>query len=280
MTYQLIEAHSSFHGSQNVYTHWSECTHSEMRFALYLPPGAKTSKVPVLYWLSGLTCTEQNFITKAGAQRVAAKLGIALVVPDTSPRGCVREANQDNLGEGASFYIDATKKPWQEHYQMYSYISQELPQFINKHFPVDATRCGIFGHSMGGHGALVIGLRNPQTFHSISAFAPIASLKQAPWGIKALNAYLGADEGHWQDYDACTLLRQSSWPHGEILVDQGLADPYLTDELQSALLIEAAAKAKIALNLRLHASYDHSYYFVSSFIEEHLYFHSKQWQQG
>lgn len=281
MSYQLIETHTCFAGTQTVYTHYSESTHCDMRFALFLPPQAQAqkTKVPVLYWLSGLTCSEQNFITKAGAQRIAAILGLALVIPDTSPRGQNKEAHQDYIGEGASFYIDATQKPWQEHYQMYSYISQELPRFITAHFPVDNQRCGISGHSMGGHGALVIGLRNPQTFQSISAFAPIASLTQAPWGVNALIKYLGPDEHTWQDYDACMVLKNYPWPHGEILIDQGTNDPFLDTQLKSTLLTETAVKANIPLTLRLQPQYDHSYYFVSTFIEEHLYFHAKKWHE-
>jgi S-formylglutathione hydrolase len=277
MLYQLVETHTCFQGAQNVYSHWSECTNSTMRFALFLPAQAKKSKVPIVYWLSGLTCSEQNFITKAGAQRVAAALGIAIAVPDTSPRGYNQEANQDYLGEGASFYIDATQTPWQDHYQMYSYISQELPRFITTHFPIDDQRCGIFGHSMGGHGALTVGLRNPQIFHSISAFAPIASLMHAPWGKNALRELLGTDEELWQDYDASAVLLGSSWPHGEILIDQGTADPFLEEQLKNNILIDAAAKANIKLTLRLHENYDHSYYFVSSFMEEHLHFHANKW---
>lgn len=275
MSYQLLESHQCFQGVQQVYSHWSASTNSEMRFALYLPPAEQQKKVPVLYWLSGLSCSEQNFITKAGAQRVASELGIALVVPDTSPRGCTPDVDQEYLGAGASFYIDATEKPWQAHYQMYSYISQELPAFIGTHFSIDTQRCGIFGHSMGGHGALVIGLRNSQTFHSISALAPIASLTRSPWGIKALAEYLGSNEQNWQNYDACALLKKQQWPHGEILIDQGATDPFLAEQLKATLLARAAEEAHIPLTLRLQANYDHSYYFVSSFIEEHLRFHAK-----
>ena len=274
MSYQLIETHHCFAGTQSVYSHWSETTHSDMRFALYLPPMSTTQRVPALYWLSGLTCSEQNFITKAGAQRAAAKLGLALVVPDTSPRGIKALPHQEYLGEAASFYLDATQEPWQPHYQMYTYISQELPHFMDQHFPIDHTRIGIAGHSMGGHGALVIGLRNPQTFQRISAFAPISSLTQSPWGIQALTHYLGKQEDHWLDYDACHLLQSKPWPHGKILVDQGTADPFLNEQLKPQLLTAAAAINNTPLILRLQPGYDHSYYFVSTFIEEHLQFHA------
>lgn len=272
MSYQLIEIHRCFEGTQAVYSHWSEATQSDMRFALFLPPMVNNDKAPVLYWLSGLTCTEQNFITKACAQRIAAELGVALVVPDTSPRGIAGITNQEFLGEGASFYLDATQEPWRAHYQMYTYISQELPEFIRQNFPVDSQRCGIFGHSMGGHGALVIGLRNPKVFHSLSAFAPISSLTKSPWGVEALTHYLGHDKQHWQQYDACNLLKNNPWPHGEILVDQGTADPFLESQLKPQLLEDAAK-----LTLRLQPEYDHGYYFVSTFIDDHMRFHVKQW---
>lgn len=276
MPYQLIESHRCFQGTQNVYSHHSEANNSEMRFALFLPSISITTKVPVLYWLSGLTCSEQNFITKAGAQSIAEKLGLALVVPDTSPRG-IKTPKEDNLGEAASFYLNATKEPWCNHYQMYTYISQELPDFITSHFPVDKNRCSILGHSMGGHGALIIGLRNPQTFHSISALAPISSLSQSPWGIRALTHYLGTNKQHWDHYDACYLLKNYPWPHGEILIDQGSADPFLEEQLKPKLLTEAVALSNTSVTLRLHHGYDHSYYFVSTFIEEHLQFHVNKW---
>ncbi|RUR12632.1 S-formylglutathione hydrolase [Legionella sp. km772] len=276
-SYQLIESHRCCEGIQNVYSHWSESTKTEMRFALFMPPLDKNAKASVLYWLSGLTCSEQNFITKAGAQKLAAKLGMALVVPDTSPRGIKGLDEQEYLGEGASFYLDASEEPWREHYQMYTYLSQELPQFIAHHFPIDTGRCGISGHSMGGHGALIIGLRNPHLFRSISAFAPISSLSQAPWGINALSHYLGNNTQKWVDYDACSLLKNTAWPHGEILVEQGSKDPFLNDQLKPHLLQEAARDGKNLLNLRLQPGYDHSYYFVSTFIAEHLEFHNQQW---
>lgn len=278
MSYDLLESHRCFQGSQAVYSHFSQTTQSSMRFALFSPPQAQNEKVPVLYWLSGLTCTEQNFITKAGAQAMAAKLGLALVVPDTSPRGVGTTSPSEFLGEGASFYLDARVEPWRQHFQMYSYLSQELPDFIASHFPIDPKRCGIAGHSMGGHGALVLGLRNPHIFHSISALAPISSLSQAPWGIKALNFYLGENQKAWMDYDAYALLKNTHWPHGEILIDQGESDPFLAEQLKPQLLSDAAKTAGIPLRLRLQSGYDHSYYFVSSFINEHLEFHMQKWR--
>jgi S-formylglutathione hydrolase len=276
MSYHLIEKHRCFEGTQNVYNHWSEAINAEMRFALFLPQLKKREKAAVLYWLSGLTCSEQNFITKAGAQRMAAQLGIALVVPDTSPRNIPNMPNQDYLGEGASFYCDAIQGPWSAHYQMYTYISQELPNFINSNFPIDQNRCGIFGHSMGGHGALVIGLKNPKIFQSISAFAPISSLIRSPWGLQALTNYLGSNKEVWNEYDACYLLKKYPWKRNEILIDQGTEDPFLKEQLKPNLLVEAAEK-KSLVTLRFQSGYDHSYYFVSSFIEEHLRFHLKSW---
>jgi S-formylglutathione hydrolase len=278
MTYRLIEAHQSFGGIQSVYAHQSDETQCEMRFAIYLPPAAQQKFVPVLYWLSGLTCSEQNFITKAGAQRLAAELGLAIVVPDTSPRGLKFPAhlNTENIGEGASFYVDATEMPWVDHYRMYSYISNELPQVIASNFPIDKKRCGIFGHSMGGHGALTIGLRNHQKFHSLSAFAPICAPTQTPWGINAFHNYLGDNKKTWQQYDACHLIRTYGWSHGEILIDQGHADPFLEEQLKPELLSAACLQANVPLNLRMHEKYSHNYYFIATFIEDHLRFHAKK----
>jgi len=277
MSCQLIETHQCFGGIQNVYSHWSGATNSEMRFAIYLPPAAEKKLVPVVYWLSGLSCSEQNFITKAGAQRVAAELGLAIVVPDTSPRGLnlPGDTKSYDFGEGASFYIDATEKPWSEHYRMYTYISGELPYVIAYNFPVDKTRQGIFGHSMGGHGALSVGIKNNQLFHSISAFAPISAPMLTPWGINAFRGYLGDNQRAWQQYDACHLIKTHGWPHGEILIDQGLSDPFLKEQLKPELFSAACLQANVLLNLRMQEKYDHSYYFVSTFIEEHLHFHAK-----
>lgn len=278
MNYQLMEEHQCFSGKQYVYSHWSDKTNSTMRFALYLPPQSATRAVPVVYWLSGLTCSEQNFITKAGAQHMAAELGIAIVCPDTSPRGfeALTKLSDDDFGESASFYVNAQVPPWAAHYQMYDYISQELPSLIHNHFPVDGSRCGIFGHSMGGHGALVIGLRNSQLFRSLSALAPICSPSIVPWGIKAFTGYLGQNQSLWQQYDACELMRHTPWPHGPILVDQGDADPFLSTQLKPELLAKACQEAGVGLQLRLQQGYGHNYYFIASFISDHLRFHAQQ----
>lgn len=278
MTVRLIESSRCFNGTQNVYAHWSKSTQSEMRFGIYLPPAAEHTAVPVLYWLSGLTCTEQNFISKAGAQRVAAQLGLALVAPDTSPRGVntATDSRGEGIGEGAGFYLNATQQPWCEHYQMYTYISKELPQLIAEQFPIDKERCGIFGHSMGGHGALIIGLRNPRQFQSLSAFAPICSSCQSSWGINAFQHYLGDNSTEWQEYDACHLMRTHSWPHGDILIDQGAADPFLVEQLKPELFASACLEMNVPLNLRIQEHYNHNYYFISSFIEEHIHFHARK----
>lgn len=275
MALQLIESHRCFGGHQQVYSHWAKSNQCEMRFAIYLPPAAERELVPALYWLSGLTCSEQNFITKAGAQRLAAELNLAIIVSDTSPRGTSPYGvEQSGVGEGASFYIDATEKSWCDHYQMYTYVSHELPELVTQHFPIEASRMGLFGHSMGGHGALTIGLRNPQRYRSLSAFAPVCSLMNAPWGKQALQTYLGEQQSVWQLYDACHLIQTKGWPHGTILIDQGAADSFLNEQLKPDLLIEACAKANISLQLRTREQYDHSYYFIASFMEEHLRFHA------
>ncbi len=266
----------AFDGVQAVYRHASAATGTPMRFGLYLPPQAAAGPVPVLYWLSGLTCTEDNFIAKAGAQRVAAVLGLALVVPDTSPRGLDLPGERDawDFGVGAGFYVDATVAPWRDHYRMYTYVSEELPALVERAFPVDGLRSGIFGHSMGGHGALVIGLRNPGRFRSISAFAPIASSMRCPWGTKALGGYLGADRSTWRAYDATALIEDRGWQGAPLLVDQGLADPFVDTELRPELLEGACAAAGVKLDLRRRAGYDHSYFFIASFVATHLRFHA------
>lgn len=276
MVMELIEEHQCFGGVQRVYAHYSLSTRCTMRFGLFLPPQAQQQKVPVLYWLSGLTCTEQNFITKAGAQRVAAELGLALVVPDTSPRGIDLPGDHDHydFGSGAGFYVDATQKPWSRHYQMATYIREELPALLQQHFPIDEKACGIFGHSMGGHGALTLALKNPTQYRSVSAFSPICAPSQSPWGQKAFTGYLGADKHPWQEYDACALLVTQGWPHQSILIDQGTADPFLQEQLKPELFQDACLRADVALNLRLQPAYDHSYYFIASFIDEHLRFHA------
>jgi S-formylglutathione hydrolase len=244
---------------------------------VFLPPQAGAQRVPVLYWLSGLTCTEENFIVKAGAQRLAAQLGLALVVPDTSPRGLAipGEAESWDFGLGAGFYVDATQPPWSRGYRMYSYVAKELPALIQSSFPVDGERAGIFGHSMGGHGALTIALKNPQHYKSLSAFAPISSPMRCPWGEKALSGYLGPDRTKWREYDATALLEERGWRGPPLLVDQGASDPFLQTQLKPELLEEACRRARVGIELRLQEGYDHSYFFIASFIEDHLRFHSR-----
>jgi S-formylglutathione hydrolase len=267
-----------FGGVQGVYSHASRETGCTMRFGVFLPPQAQGERVPFLYWLSGLTCTEENFIVKAGAQRVAAELGLALVVPDTSPRG-VRIAGDDqsyDFGLGAGFYVDATREPWARNYRMYSYITQELPGLVAAEFALDPARAGIFGHSMGGHGAITIALKNPGAYKSVSAFAPISSPMRAPWGEKALTGYLGAERAAWREYDATALLEDRGWRGPPLLVDQGTADQFLETQLKPQLLAEACRRAGVPLELRLQEGYDHSYYFIATFIEDHLRFHARK----
>lgn len=248
-----------------------------MRFGVFLPPQAEAGAVPALYWLSGLTCTEENFIVKAGAQRVAAELGLALVVPDTSPRGLKipGEGESYDFGLGAGFYVDATQAPWSRGYRMYSYVTRELFELVAAEFPVDSGRVGVFGHSMGGHGALTVALKNPQQYRSVSAFAPISSPMRCPWGEKALSGYLGPDRAAWREYDSTALLEDRGWRGPPILVDQGTSDPFLESQLKPALLEQACARAGVALELRLQAGYDHSYFFIATFIEDHLRFHAR-----
>ncbi len=267
-----------FGGVQGVYSHASRETGCAMRFGVFLPPQAQGARVPVLYWLSGLTCTEENFIVKAGAQRVAAELGLALVVPDTSPRGLKIPGDDAayDFGVGAGFYVDATREPWARNYRMYSYVTSELPALVAGEFPLDAARAGIFGHSMGGHGALTIALKNPGRYQSVSAFAPISSPMRVPWGEKALTGYLGAERAAWREYDATALIEDRGWRGPPLLVDQGSADQFLETQLKPQLLAEACRRAGVALELRLQEGYDHSYYFIATFIEDHLRFHARR----
>ena len=275
MNLDIISSNKSFGGWHKQYRHRSTVLDCEMRFAIYLPPLALTGqKVPVLYWLSGLTCTDENFMQKAGAQRIAAELGIALVAPDTSPRGeGVADDPGYDLGMGAGFYVNATQTPWRDHYQMYDYVTRELPELIETHFPV-STRRAISGHSMGGHGALIAALREPGRYRSVSAFSPISHPSRAPWGQKALGAYLGNNPLLWQEWDACQLLRHHDCQPLPTLVEVGLDDPFLTEQLGIDALAEIAAAKAWPLELHRHAGYDHSYYFVASFIEAHLRFHA------
>lgn len=277
MAIEILSEQMCFGGSQGFYRHQSQETGTAMRFSVFVPPQAKSAPVPVLWFLSGLTCTEENFTVKAGAQRAAAELGIMLVAPDTSPRGEGVPGDPDNaydFGLGAGFYVDATEAPWSTNYRMYSYITRELPTVIQENFPADLERQGISGHSMGGHGALTIALKNPTTFRSVSAFAPIVAPAQVPWGMKALGRYLGGDETAWSNYDACALIR-SGHRAPLLLVDQGEADKFLADQLRPDLLEDACAAAGQPLMLRMQPGYDHSYYFIASFIEEHLRWHAQ-----
>ena len=251
-----------------------------MNFSIFLPPQARSRSVPVLYWLSGLTCTDENFVTKAGAQQHAAAAGIAIVAPDTSPRGDgVPDDPQGawDFGLGAGFYLNATEMPFALNYRMYDYVSRELPALIYQNFPVDEQRCAIFGHSMGGHGALMIALKNPQRYRSVSAFSPIVAPMRCPWGVKAFSNYLGSDPEGWRQYDATELIAQSQ-PHLPLLIDQGDADDFLSEQLHPELLREAAEKAGYPLRLRMQAGYDHSFFFISSFIAEHIEFHAEYLQ--
>ncbi|MBD7953662.1 S-formylglutathione hydrolase [Stenotrophomonas sp. Sa5BUN4] len=271
---QRIEHRACSGGWQDVYQHRSEVLDCEMKFAVYLPPQAATQKLPVLYWLSGLTCNEQNFITKAGAQRYAAEHGIILVAPDTSPRGDeVADAEGYDLGKGAGFYLNATQEPWARHYRMHDYIVEELPALIEAHFPASDAR-GISGHSMGGHGALVLALRNPGRYRSVSAFSPIVAPSQVPWGEKAFSAYLGTDRSAWAQWDATELVATAT-ERLPLLVDQGDADEFLGGQLQPQRLQAACEAADHPLQLRLQPGYDHSYYFIASFIGDHIAHHAK-----
>lgn len=271
---ERIERRACFGGWQDVWRHPSSVLNCTMNFAVYLPPQAAHEKLPVLYWLSGLTCTEQNFINKAGAQRYAAEHGVILVAPDTSPRGdAIADAEGYDLGQGAGFYVNATQAPWNRHYRMYDYVVDELPALVEAHFPANSRRA-ISGHSMGGHGALVIALKNPGRYRSVSALAPIVAPAQAPWGEKAFAAYLGEDRTVWQEYDATELVgaAQERLP---LLIDQGDADEFLATQLKPLLLQAAADAAGYPLTLRMQPGYDHSYYFIASFIGEHIRHHAR-----
>lgn len=263
-------------GELSFYQHPSTVNQTEMSFAVYLPPQAKNKNVPVLYFLSGLTCTEENFMIKSGAQRFAAEQGIALVTMDTSPRdlGFAGEDDSYDFGAGAGFYLNATEQPWSKNYQMYDYVVKELPQIINDNFPVLQDKQSIFGHSMGGHGALMIALRNPEQYQSVSAFSPIVAPSQTAWGIKAFNGYLGEDKSNWAQYDTVELVKStdSKLP---LFIDQGEADEFLGEYLKPELLKAACEANNHPLNLRMQAGYDHSYYFISSFIEDHIAYHAK-----
>ena len=276
MTLEIISEARCFGGTQGVYSHPAESTKCAMRFSVYRPPQAETGPVPVLYWLSGLTCTEENFTVKAGAQRYAAEHGVMLVAPDTSPRGLNLPGEDDayDFGSGAGFYVDATEAPWSAQYRMYSYITDELPKLVLGEFPGDAERQGVFGHSMGGHGALVCALRNPDLYRSVSAFAPIVAPTRVPWGKKAFCGYLGSERASWRKYDACELIHDGARAP-EILVDQGTVDGFLEEQLRPDLLREACEATGQPLNLRMQDDYDHSYYFIASFVGDHIAHHAK-----
>jgi S-formylglutathione hydrolase len=280
MKVTTVSQNKCFGGMQSVCRHESLETSCAMRFGVYLPPQAQAGRVPVLYWLSGLTCTEENFIVKAGAQRVAAELGLAIIAPDTSPRGLniPGEADSYDFGIAAGFYVDATQAPWARAYRMYSYITQELFETVSAEFPVDSARVGVFGHSMGGHGALTIALKNPSRYKSVSAFAPIVSPSRCPWGEKAFSGYLGPDREKWRQYDATSIIEDRGWSGPALLVDQGTEDQFLQTQLKPELLVEVCKRVGVPLDLRMQPGYDHSYYFISSFIEDHLRFHAKNLQ--
>lgn len=274
MNVENLSCNKSFGGWHKQYSHYSEVLNCTMRFGIYLPPQASNGdKVPALYWLSGLTCTDENFMQKAGAHRMAAELGIAIIAPDTSPRGDdVADDEGYDLGKGAGFYVNATQAPWSRHYRMYDYVLNELPELVESMFPVSDQR-SISGHSMGGHGALVLALRNSERYRSVSAFSPISNPVNCPWGKKAFGAYLSKDTSSWAEYDASILMREAT-AFVPALVDQGEADDFLTEQLKPETLEAAAKKSGYPLDLNRREGYDHSYYFIASFINEHLRFHA------
>lgn len=273
---EIRSTHTCFGGVQRYYQHDSNTIHLPMRFSVYQPPQAQHAQVPVLFFLAGLTCTEETFMIKAGAQRLAAEYGLMLVTMDTSPRqtGIPGESDSWDLGVGAGFYLDATQQPWSKYFRMESYVTQELREIILTQFPADKNNVGIFGHSMGGHGALALALRNPGLYQSVSAFAPIASPMHCPWGEKALSHYLGEERENWRGYDATALI-EKGYRVPALLIDQGLSDPFLAEQLQPERLELACKRAGQALRLRRHEGYDHSYYFISTFIGDHLIHHRK-----
>ncbi|MBB5206635.1 S-formylglutathione hydrolase [Chiayiivirga flava] len=277
MAIETLSEHACFGGVQGYYRHASDATRGAMKFSVFRPPQARGGAVPVLFCLAGLTCNEETFAIKAGAQRVAADLGLMLVAPDTSPRdtGMDGATGDWEFGEGAGFYLDATQAPWSQRFRMRSYVAEELPQVVADAFAADVDRAGIVGHSMGGHGALTLALTSPERFRSVSAFAPIVAPTQVPWGHKAFSRYLGEDRNGWETYDACALLRAGKRFASEPLVDQGLADTFLASQLQPERLEAACAAAGQPLTLRRHAGYDHGYFFIASFVEAHLRHHAR-----
>lgn len=276
MTFETRSTHACFNGVQGYYEHASASTGTAMRFSVFQPPQARAGRVPVLFYLAGLTCTEETFMIKAGAQRVAAELGLMLVTCDTSPRGIELPGDRDSwdFGVGAGFYVDATESPWSAHYRMETYVTQELHDLILAHFPADPARIGIFGHSMGGHGALTLALRHPDRYRSVSAFAPIAAPSDCPWGEKAFNGYLGSDRARWISHDACALIAAGR-RCPPLRVDQGLSDQFLS-QLHTDRLEKVCREAGQPLTLHRHDGYDHGYYFISTFMEAHLRHHAVQ----
>ena len=273
---KILSEHACFGGTQRFLAHESRECATSMRFAVYQPPQARRGRVPVLYYLAGLTCTEETFMVKAGAQRLAAELGLMLVAPDTSPRQPRLPGDDANwdFGLGAGFYVDATEAPWSAHYRMYSYVTRELPELIRQNFRADTTRQSIMGHSMGGHGALVCALREPARYRSVSAFAPICAPSTVPWGQRAFDGYLGADRSAWRQYDASALVASTA-RRDEILIDQGTADRFLAEQLRPELFAAACEHSGQKLRLRMQPGYDHSYYFIQTFMPEHLEFHAR-----
>jgi S-formylglutathione hydrolase len=273
---ETLATHACFGGTQGFYRHASAVCAGPMRFAAFVPPHAAGARLPAVVALAGLTCTEETFAIKAGAQRVAAELGLVLVMPDTSPREPALPGDREtwDFGQGAGFYVDATQAPWQAHYRMFTYVVDELPDLLASRFPVDPDRMGVMGHSMGGHGALVAALRRPDRFRSCSAFAPIAAPAHCPWGHKAFAGYLGPDRTAWAAYDACELMRAKPFAR-EILVDQGLADKFLSEQLRPELLENAAKASGQKLTVRRQAGYDHGYFFIQSFVADHLAYHKR-----
>ena len=276
MTLETLSETRAHGGTQGVYRHASNATGTEMTFAVFVPPHEPGAKLPVLWYLSGLTCTHANVMEKGEYRQACAEHGVVFVAPDTSPRGGeVPDFAGFDFGQGAGFYVDATEKPWARHFQMRSYVEDELPALIGAHFPTDLARQGITGHSMGGHGALTFALRNPDRFRSVSAFAPIVAPSEVPWGEKALGGYLGEDRSRWREYDAVALIEDGARV-SELLVDQGLADQFLVEQLRPHRLAAACEAAGIAAEIRLHKGYDHSYYFISSFMAEHVAWHAER----
>lgn len=274
---KVLSQNTAFGGMQGVFAHDSVACKTEMTFAVFVPPQAITAPCPVVWYLSGLTCTHANVMEKGEYRRMAAELGLIIVCPDTSPRGndVPDELTNWQMGKGAGFYLDATEEPWAEHFQMYTYITEELPAFIAQHFRVDMARQGIFGHSMGGHGAMTIALKNPDRFKSCSAFAPIVEPSTADWSVGAFEKYLGSDKAAWRQYDACALVEDGArFP--EFLIDQGKADSFLEKGLRPWLFEEAVKGTGIGVTLRMHERYDHSYYFISTFMDDHLKWHAER----